>query len=88
MLCRRFQRVALEPRTSRFTFADAMVLFAKSLGTARSGDFVASKQSAKVLGDTVEALKTAKNTYWAINVSVQYQTASLRPLLQLAQTCL
>ena len=28
-----------------------------------------------MLGETVEALKTAKNTYWATEVNVYYQTA-------------
>jgi hypothetical protein len=65
----------LEPRTSRFAFADAMVWFAKSLGAARSGDLVMAEKSAKVLGDTVNALKAAKNTYWATEVDVQHQTA-------------
>lgn len=66
---------ALEPRKSRFAFADAMIWFAKSLGAARDGDFQAAEQSAKVLGDTVEALKAAKSNYWATEVSVQYQAA-------------
>ena len=66
---------ALEPRNSRFAFADAMIWFAKSLGAARSGDLVAAEQSAKVLGDTAEALKAAKNNYWATEVGVQHQAA-------------
>jgi hypothetical protein len=66
---------ALEPRKSRFAFADAMIWFAKSLGAARDGDFQAAELSAKVLGDTVEALKSAKNSYWATEVNVQHQAA-------------
>jgi hypothetical protein len=66
---------ALEPSKSRFAFADAMIWFAKALGAARSGDFQTAEQSAKVLGDTVEALKAAKNAYWAAEVNVQYQAA-------------
>ena len=69
------EAAALEPRSSRFAFADAMLWFAKSLGAARSGDLVMAEQSAKVLGETAEALKTAKNAYWATEVSVQHQTA-------------
>ena len=69
------EAAALEPRTSRFAFADAMIWFAKSLGAARSGDFAMAEQNAKVLGDTVDALKAAKNDYWATEVSVQHQTA-------------
>ena len=66
---------ALEPRKSRFGFADAMIWFAKSLGAARSGDFDLAEQNAKVLGDTVDALKAAKNDYWATEVRVQHQAA-------------
>jgi hypothetical protein len=66
---------ALEPRKSRFPFADAMIWFAKSLGAALDGDFPAAEQSAKVRGDTVEALRAAKSNYWATEVSVQYQAA-------------
>lgn len=65
----------LESRSSRFAFADAMVWFAKSLGAARSGDLALAEKSAKVLGETVEALKTAKNAYWTTEVNVQHQTA-------------
>ncbi len=65
----------LMPRKSRFAFADAMIWFARSLGAARDGDFEVAEQSAKVLGDTVEALKAAKNNYWAAEVSVQHQSA-------------
>ena len=66
---------ALEPRKSRFAFADSMIWFAKSLGAALNGDFQTAEQSAKVLGDTVEALKAAKNNYWATEVNVQHQAA-------------
>ncbi len=69
------EAAALEPRSSRFAFADAMVWYAKALGAARSGNFEAAEQSAKVLGDTVEALKAAKDSYWATEVGVQHQAA-------------
>lgn len=67
---------ALQPRKSRFAFADAMIWFAKTLGAARDGDFQSAEQSAKVLADTVDALKAAKNSYWATEVDVQHQAAS------------
>jgi tetratricopeptide (TPR) repeat protein len=69
------EAAALEPRSSRFAFADAMLWYAKALGAARSGNFEAAEQSAKVLGDTVEALKAAKDNYWATEVGVQHQAA-------------
>ena len=69
------EAAALEPRSSRFAFADAMTWFAKSLGAARSGDFDGAEKSAKVLGDTAVELKAAKNDYWATEVQVQHQAA-------------
>ncbi|MDP3796846.1 MAG: hypothetical protein Q8R06_06800 [Polaromonas sp.] len=65
----------LEPRKSRFPFADAITWFAKSLGAARSGDLTVAEQSAKELGETAEALKAARNAYWATEVTVQHQAA-------------
>ena len=65
----------LEPRKSRFAFADAMVWFAKSLGAARSGDVVLAQQSAKELAETADLLKAARNDYWAAEVNVQHQAA-------------
>jgi len=65
----------LEPRESRFAFTDAITWFAKSLGAARSGDVAAAERSAKELADIAEALKAAKNEYWATEVRVQHQAA-------------
>jgi hypothetical protein len=65
----------LEPRQSRFAFTDAITWFATSLGAARSGDVAAAERSAKELADIAEALKAAKNEYWATEVRVQHQAA-------------
>ena len=65
----------LEPRQSRFAFTDAITWFAKSLGAARSGDVAAAERGAKELADIAEALKAAKNEYWATEVRVQHQAA-------------
>jgi hypothetical protein len=65
----------LEPRQSRFAFTDAITWYAKALGAARSGDIAAAEKSAKELADIAEALKAAKNEYWATEVRVQYQAA-------------
>ena len=69
------EAAALEPRNSRFTFADAMVWYAKALGSARGGDPAGAEQSAKWLGDTADELAAAKNDYWATEVRVQHQSA-------------
>ena len=69
------EAAALEPRNSRFIFADAMTWFAKALGSARSGDLASAEQSAKWLGDTADGLSAAKNDYWATEVRVQHQAA-------------
>jgi tetratricopeptide (TPR) repeat protein len=63
----------LETRQSRFAFTDAITWYAKALGAARSGDVAAAERSAKELADIAEALKAAKNEYWATEVRVQHQ---------------
>ena len=48
-----------------------MRYFARALGAARSGDPAVAEKDAAHLGHIVEALKAAKNDYWATEVEVQ-----------------
>jgi tetratricopeptide (TPR) repeat protein len=52
-------------------YTQAMRLFARALGAARSGDAAAAEKNAAHLGHLVEALKAAKNDYWATEIEVQ-----------------
>ena len=66
----------LEPRSSKFPYADAMTHFARALGAARSGDAAAAEKEVQELARIGDALKTAKNDYWATEVEVQRLSAA------------
>jgi tetratricopeptide (TPR) repeat protein len=60
-----------DPDNSRLPFTQAMRYFARALGAARSGDPAAAETDAHHLQHIGEALKAAKNDYWATEVEVQ-----------------
>jgi tetratricopeptide (TPR) repeat protein len=60
----------LETRASPFPFADALTYFARGIGAARSGDAAAARKDAQELARLRDALKAAKNEYWATEVEV------------------
>ncbi|HEX2931569.1 MAG TPA: hypothetical protein VHV54_17720 [Candidatus Binatia bacterium] len=65
------EAMQLEPRSTRFPFTEAMVYFARALGGARGGDPAAGEKDVKELQRIVDALKSAKDNYWATEVEVQ-----------------
>ena len=60
----------LEVRPSSFLFTEALTLFARGLGAARSGDPATAEQAAQELARLRDALKAANNEYWATEVEV------------------
>ena len=60
----------LDPRPNNFLFTESLTHFARGLGAARSGDAVAAEKSAQELARLRDALKAAKNEYWATEVEV------------------
>ena len=56
--------------------ADALNLFARSIGAARSGDAEAATQGAEHLRAAQRTLADAGNAYWAAEVGVQATTAA------------
>jgi tetratricopeptide (TPR) repeat protein len=60
----------LQPGASKFLFAEALTHFARALGAARSGDPAAAEKDVQQLASLRDALKAAKNTYWATEVEV------------------
>lgn len=64
-----------DPDKGSLPFTQAMRYFARALGAARSGDPAAAEKDAAHLGHIAEALKAAKNDYWATEVEVQRITA-------------
>jgi len=67
-------RYAVEP--SKYPFADALTYFARALGAARSGDPASADSDVQQLAQLRDALKAAKNDYWATEVEVSRLGAS------------
>jgi hypothetical protein len=65
----------LELRPSRFPFVDAITVYARSLGAARSGDVASAERGAEQLGEFQKELTLSNNAYWAGEVEVQRVTA-------------
>jgi tetratricopeptide (TPR) repeat protein len=61
----------LQPIASRFAYTSAMTHFARALGAAHSRDAAAADKDVQELARIVEALKTAKDSYWTTEVEVQ-----------------
>ena len=60
-----------DPADSKFPYTEAMTLFARGIGAARSGNPAAAGKDVARLARIVAALNTAKNDYWATEVEVQ-----------------
>jgi tetratricopeptide (TPR) repeat protein len=70
------EAAALQPAPSRFPFTEAITYGARAIGAARSGDAVAASADLEEIGKRAEALKAAKNAYWATEVEVIRLTAA------------
>jgi hypothetical protein len=64
------QATKLQPIPSKYPFADALTYFARALGAARSGDPASADNDVQQLAALRDALKAAKNAYWATEVEV------------------
>ena len=60
----------LQPVPSKFPFAEAITHGARAIGAARSGNAGAAQADLEQLDKRIEALKAAKNVYWATEVEV------------------
>jgi tetratricopeptide (TPR) repeat protein len=60
----------------KFPQAEAITVFARGLGAARSGDATAAKRDIARLQQLRDALTQAKSAYWAEQVDIQLQTVS------------
>ena len=65
------EAMQLQPKPSKFAFADAITYFARALGAARSGDAAAAEKDAAELARLHKSLQDAKDTYWATEVETQ-----------------
>lgn len=66
----------LSPVETPQPYIPAMTVFARAIGAARSGDAAAAEKDVQDLGRRVEALKAAKNGYWATQVEAQRLAAA------------
>jgi tetratricopeptide (TPR) repeat protein len=66
----------LEPRPSKFPYADAMIHFARALGAARTGDAASAENDVVKIAGLRDALLAAKNNYWATEVEIGWLGAS------------
>jgi tetratricopeptide (TPR) repeat protein len=66
----------LSPSESRFPFAEAISYSARALGAARSGDAASAEKDLEQVGKRIDALKAAKNEYWATEVEVMRLTGA------------
>jgi tetratricopeptide (TPR) repeat protein len=61
----------LEPRPSRFPFADAITHFARGIGASRAGDQQAARSEIDALEEIHRRLVAANEGYWATQVEIQ-----------------
>jgi hypothetical protein len=60
-----------DPAETKFPYTEAMTLFARAVGAARSGNPAAAENDVVRLASIADALRAAKNNYWATEVEVQ-----------------
>ena len=60
----------LQPLGGTYPFAEALTYFARGLGAARSGDPAAAEKEVAELARVRDALRAARNEYWASEVEV------------------
>jgi tetratricopeptide (TPR) repeat protein len=62
---------ALPTQTSAFPHGDAVILFARALGAARSGQAAEARKNSEALAPLVEKLRASNEVYWAGQVEIQ-----------------
>ncbi|HEY5900328.1 MAG TPA: hypothetical protein VIV54_22370, partial [Burkholderiales bacterium] len=66
----------LEPMPGKFPFTEAIRYQARAIGAARSGDASAAKAELEEITKRVDALRAAKNDYWATEVEIMRLSAA------------
>ena len=61
---------------NKFPQAEAILVFARGLGAARSGDASAARQDVQRLQTLKDTMTAAKNNYWASQTAFQIQTVN------------
>jgi tetratricopeptide (TPR) repeat protein len=65
-----------DPAAGKFPYIEAMTLFARAVGAARSRDPGAAEKDVARLAVVADALKAANNDYWATEVEAQRRGAA------------
>jgi len=60
----------LQPLQSKFPFTEALTHQARAIGAARMGDAAAAKADVEKIAEKRDALRAAKNDYWATEVEI------------------
>jgi hypothetical protein len=66
----------LQPKTTKYLYADAVTHFARAVGAARSGKPDAAKGDIAKLAELSGKLRDAKDAYWSEIVDIQRQSAA------------
>jgi tetratricopeptide (TPR) repeat protein len=66
----------LQPLQSKFPFTEAVTYQARAIGAARMGDAAAAKADVEQITQKRDALREAKNDYWATEAEVMRLTAA------------
>ena len=66
----------LQPAQSKFPFTEAMTHLARAIGAARSGDAASAKADLEQITQKRDALRAAKNDYWATEAEVMRLAAA------------
>ena len=66
----------LQPQQSKFPFTEALTHQARAIGAARIGDAAAAKAEVEKITEKRDALRAAKNEYWATEVEVMRLSAA------------
>lgn len=69
------EAASLQPLASAFPNADAILHFARAYGAARSGQPAAAAPDIEKLASLRDAMKTAKDEYWAEQIDISRQIA-------------
>lgn len=77
--------MTLPPHANKFFYTEALTRFARALGAARSGDPAAAEKDVQQLESLRDALKAAKNAYWATEVEVSRLAAAAWTALALGR---
>jgi tetratricopeptide (TPR) repeat protein len=75
----------LQPIVNDFHYTEALTRFARALGAARSGDSASAETEVGHLARLRDALKAAKNEYWATEVEISRLAASAWTALALGK---